>query len=283
MRPVESGALPGWVERALAEKKGEDVGVVFSTSDYAVGRNRVGFLVVRGNAELVQAPEAEVRVAREGSATPASVRAELVPLEPHEHGHGEGPHDHIDATDLYVAYVETPKPGRYWLVVDLAGESIQGIGSLDVKEKPATPAIGSKAVASDTPTLADAPLAKLTTATPPARELVRYSVAESLAAGKPFVLVFATPKYCESRTCGPTVEVVDKARQEFAARGIRFIHVEIYEDNDPDKGVNRWVKEWNLPTEPWVFVVDGEGVIRAKFEGSVSEEEVERAIREHLL
>ena len=72
-------------------------------------------------------------------------------------------------------------------------------------------------------------------------------------------------------------------QKEFADDGIRFIHVEIYEDNDPKNGVNKWVREWNLPTEPWVFVVDGDGVIRTKFEGSVSLDELRTAIEQDLL
>ena len=91
------------------------------------------------------------------------------------------------------------------------------------------------------------------------------------------MLAFATPKFCASRTCGPTVEVVDAVRRE---TGVRAIHVEVYEDNDPDKGVNRWMEEWNLPTEPWVFVIDPAGSIAAKFEGSVSVDELTQAVRD---
>jgi len=94
----------------------------------------------------------------------------------------------------------------------------------------------------------------------------------------PFVVVFATPKFCQSRACGPVVDVVDEMRREFASRGVRFIHVEVYEDNDPQKGLNPWMKEWNLQTEPWVFVVGADGRIKAKFEGSASADELRAAI-----
>ena len=97
------------------------------------------------------------------------------------------------------------------------------------------------------------------TASPPDTELLRDSVAGALDAHEPFVVVFATPKYCESRTCGPTVETVDAVRRDLISSPVRWIHIEIYEDNDPDKGTNEWVKQWNLPSEPWVFVVDEQG------------------------
>jgi hypothetical protein len=104
-----------------------------------------------------------------------------------------------------------------------------------------------------------------------------------LRAHVPFVVTFATPRYCSSRTCGPVVDVVERTRRRFANDGsIRFIHVEIYEDNDPRKGENRWVREWRLPSEPWTFLVGRDGRIKAKFEGSISSRELELAVRRLL-
>ena len=97
------------------------------------------------------------------------------------------------------------------------------------------------------------------------------------------MVVFATPKFCTSRTCGPVVDVVRAVGRRFLGRGIRFIHVEIYKNNDPSLGRNQWVKEWRLPTEPWVFLVGADGRIKAKFEGSVSARELEAAVRRLLL
>ena len=278
-----SGSLPRWVDSELAATPGGFVSLTLSSSDFAVGPNRLGFLIVRQNGKLVQSPRATVWVGTEGASKPARTEAELVPLEPHSHPPGSAPHDHLDATDLYVTHVDLPATGRYWVVVTPEGEDIQGVGSIEVSSESATPALGAKAPHSDNPTLADAPAEAITTARPPDTELLRDSIAGALDAHEPFVVVFATPKYCESRTCGPTVETVDAVRRDLASSPVRWIHVEIYEDNDPAKGTNEWVKQWNLPSEPWVFVVDGEGVIRAKFEGAVSKDELEQAVRSHLL
>jgi len=274
--------VPDWVRSRLTERAGEDVAVLFATADHAVGRNRIGFVVVRPDNSLVQASRAQVLVAREGSSEAVEVAAALVPLGPHSHSGGSEPHDHLDVTDVYVAYADFPSPGTYWVVVEPDGEAIQGVGSVEVAEAPAAPAVGSKAIPSDNPTLAEAPAEEITTARPPDVELLRYSIRDSLAEGAPFVAVFATPKFCQSRACGPTVEVVDEVRQRFADSPIRFIHVEIFEGNDPQNGVNRWVEEWNLPTEPWVFIVDGRGIIRERFEGIVSVDELDAAVRNLL-
>jgi hypothetical protein len=282
---TQKGAqLPGWVKQQLGSKAGPDVAATMGSEDFAVGDNRVVFLVVRGNGALVQSPSATVQYAAEGG-RPKTVEAVLQPLGAHEDGGSEKPesHDHLDVTDVYVANVRAPVAGRYWFVADPEGEKIQAVGTLDVKEHTTTPAVGEQAPASDNLTLADAPAKDITTAHPPDRELLNYSIADSIQAHAPFVVAFATPEFCVSRVCGPTVEAVQKVARKFSADGIRFIHVEIYTDNDPKKGFNRWVREWNLPTEPWVFVVDSSGTIRAKFEGAVSVDELEHAVREELL
>jgi hypothetical protein len=265
--------LPAWVGRELA-RAGDDVALVFSTSDYAPGTDRVGFLIVRNDGSLVRAKSARVLVGEaDGTPVPGTATLESI-VAP-----GSSSADELDAKELYVSSVGVSKPGRYWMVVQPDGEKIQAVGTLEVKAMSATPAVGALAPASQTPTLADAPAAKITTADPPDRALLRYSVAGSIEQAVPFVLVFATPKFCQSRTCGPTVDVVDAARRKFEADGIRFIHVEIYTDNDPAKGVNRWVSQWRLPTEPFTFVVDRTGVIRAKLEGAFSAAELEAAAK----
>ena len=145
------------------------------------------------------------------------------------------------------------------------------------------PKVGARAPRSRTPTLSDASVAALTTAQPPDRGLLRYSVAASLAAHKPFVVTFATPKYCTSRTCGPVVDVVDAVRRKLASSGVRFIHVEVYTDNNVKKGYNVWMRQWGLSTEPWTFLVGRDGRIKGEFEGSVSVGELTNAVTSKLL
>jgi len=121
------------------------------------------------------------------------------------------------------------------------------------------------------------------TAEPPDRALLRTTVAAALAAQRPFVVTFSTPLYCQTRTCGPVVQVVQAVQRDWRGRDVDFVHVEIYKDNDPAKGVNRWVTQWKLPSEPWVFLVGPDGTIRDRFEGTVSVRELDASIRQHLL
>jgi hypothetical protein len=275
-----SGPRAGTLE-ALWKRPGSDVGLLQGTSDYAPGMVRISFLVVRGDGKAVFRPRAKLWLARGLRAQPfLEGTARLEPV-----GVPGGYENDGDADRLYVGHLRIDQPGKYWLLAEpVGGEAIQALGNVVVKPRSATPAIGARAPASDTPTLADVQgdASRLTTRDPPDTELLRHSVADTLAARKPFVVVFATPKFCESRTCGPVVDVVDAVRQRHRDSDTRFVHVEIYAGNDPANGVNRWVEEWNLPSEPWVFVVGADGRVKAKFEGSVSVPELEAALEDNL-
>jgi hypothetical protein len=263
---------------ALWRAPGEDVAVVPATADFGPGKVRYAFLVVDGRGRVVTRPTARIWVARGRDAKPfarTTARAESI---------GVGDVEHGEPTEVFVARLRLRQPGTYWLLAEpIGGRKIQAIGNVVVKPRTDAPDVGGRAVASRTPTLANATIEQLTTAKEPDRELYRSSVAAALAAKAPFVLVFATPKYCTSRTCGPVVDVVSAVRRRHTGASIRFIHVEIYEDNDPTKGENRWVKEWTLPSEPWVFVVGADGRIRERFEGTVSVRELDASVRHHLL
>jgi hypothetical protein len=267
---------------SLLKRPGPDVALVLGDSDFAVGTVRVSFLVVRNDGKPVNRKHAHVWVGplggRVGAETTATLEKIGVP------GASDGAD--ADVSSIYVASFRVKKPGTYRIVAEPdGGKPIQGYQNLVVKAQSSSPQVGSKAYPSQTPTIASAKgkLSQLTTRVPPDTGLLRYSVADSLRAHVPFVLVFATPKFCTSRTCGPVVDVVDAVRKQYEARGVRFIHVEIYRDNDPTKGPNEWVTQWRLPSEPWTFLVGRDGRIKAKFEGSLSVDELAAAVRSKLL
>jgi len=118
----------------------------------------------------------------------------------------------------------------------------------------------------------------VTTAEPVDRNLLRTTVAAAMAAHHPFVVTFATPLYCQTRTCGPVVQVTQSVARDWQSKGVDFIHIEIYKDNDPAKGTNRWVDQWGLASEPFTFVVDKNGIIRSRIEGAFSASELDAAV-----
>jgi hypothetical protein len=279
-RSQSAAARAGSLDAVVA-RPGEDVGVVAGSSDFSVGEVRYSFLVIRRNARPVERPHARVWVARSRSGRPFE-QATATLEEIGRPGAGEKAAGGVGR--IYVVHFRIRRPGRYWLVAEPVGAKIQALGIVDVKPRSDSVAVGAHAPASATPTLASAHgvASKLTTRIPPDRALLRYSIAGSIVAHKPFVVTFATPRFCESRTCGPVVDVVDYVRRRFAGSGIRFIHVEVYEHNRPSLGYNRWMHQWGLSTEPWTFLVGADGRVKAKFMGSVSARELAAAVRRFL-
>jgi hypothetical protein len=104
------------------------------------------------------------------------------------------------------------------------------------------------------------------------------SIAEAVASGRPSVIVFATPKFCQTAICGPTVDRILEIKPSFPE--VNFLHVEVFTNlDDPDNlQLVPAVSEWGLPTEPWVFVVDATGIVVARFEGVVDAAEIAAAL-----
>lgn len=269
-------APPGETLEALWRSGTEGVGAIAGTSDHGVGPNRISFLIANDEGDLVERPTARVWLARSRTAKPfATTTARLERI-------GVPGGDEADAEHLYVMHVDVPAPGKLWYVAAPAGAAIRALGAVRVRDDAVAPGAGDEAIDVATPTLASTggDLGALTTARAPDRALYRTSVAEALERHEPFVLVFATPQFCQTRVCGPVLDVTSAARRELAGSDVRFIHVEIYEDNLPGNGVNRWVKAWKLPTEPYAFVVDREGKVRTTFEGAFSAAELVAAARQ---
>jgi hypothetical protein len=272
--------VPGTLE-ALARGPGlKTVALTPGDADFAPGPVRFSFLVVANDGRLVSKPKADVWIARGFKEKPylrTTARLETVGVP----GLSNSP---LEVPKIYVADLRVPAPGTYWVLAKPQGSRISGVGNVVVRRETYSPAVGAKAPASRTPTLATTAgrLAPLTTATHPDRQLYTTSVAQALAAHEPFVVTFATPKFCTSRTCGPVVDVVSHVRKQLSGSGIGFIHVEVFRGNDPAGGYNRWMRQWGLQSEPWSFLVGRDGHIRAKFEGPVSVRELRAAVESKL-
>jgi hypothetical protein len=94
---------------------------------------------------------------------------------------------------------------------------------------------------------------------------------------KPILLIFATPQFCQSRVCGPTVDIAEEVKSRIGDEAA-FIHMEVFNGNDPGKGVRPQLRAFHLETEPWAFVIDRDGRIGARFEGAFAADELAQAV-----
>lgn len=246
-----------------------DTFVVVASSDLAVGPQRVLIaLLGPDNSSLADpALPAEVEFAPvDDPAGAGSAQARFVWTVPEVRG-------------LYAADFTFDVPGTWEATVRREGLAPASIRFL-VAEHPTTPAPGDVAPRSKTFTAADAPLGEISTDPHPHPRFYELSLDRAFASGQPTVAVFATPAFCSSATCGPTLDTVKSV-----ARGhpdVNFVHVEVYTklaaSSFEELELVPAVIEWRLPSEPWVFVVDARGVVAARFEGTVAAEELEEAL-----
>lgn len=186
------------------------------------------------------------------------------------------------ATVVYSADLDFAGEGE-WRIAALVkqdGElNATLLPSAVVGEFEGVPQVGERAPRIHTPTLADAggDPAEVTTRVPPDTQN-RVDYADVLGK-EPIVLLFATPQFCQSRVCGPVVDVAEQVKDEYGDEAA-FIHMEIFKDNDPGKGVRPQVQAFELPTEPWLFAIDRQGIVRAEIEGAFGVEALTRAVRE---
>lgn len=185
------------------------------------------------------------------------------------------------ASAVYTTHVDFPSNGE-WRIAALVKQN----GELTATLLPSAvvgayknvPRVGEKAPLIHTPTAADvgSDLSKITTRIPPdTQNKVDYA---DVLGKEPIVLLFATPQFCQSRVCGPVVDVAEQVKQTYGDKAA-FIHMEIYEDNDPSKGVRPQVRAFHLPSEPWLFAIGSDGRIQAEIDGAFGVEELTRVVK----
>jgi hypothetical protein len=289
------GAGRGTAVAELSPPAGEALQVLITTAELVVGQNRFAFGLMKEH-KLLEDAHAVVRVyALEGqqgqmkTEVPASyARLEVVEQGNRVHVHPDGPlhvhHEETDMRGIYVAQVPFERPGTWGLEV----LATQGNGPIEVSrftvkvlKAPRTPALGTPAPRSHNLIASDVTdLRYIDTSNPPDPRLHQVRIADAIAQGKPQVIVFATPKFCTSRVCGPVVDIVRLLLPTYGDRVV-FTHQEIWQDFATQR-VSPTVEEWHLYSEPWIFVIDGQGIIRAKFEGLTTAREIAVALQQIL-
>ena len=263
---------------------------LIAASEFVAGENRFPFVLVSVDGELLEDARVRVKFFSLEGRTPellAEEAAEWRTVEgvtPHRHPDGET-HLHLDFRGFYVVdSVELPKPGIWEAEFDLSG-AYGGpdvtSAAFEVSAGPTAPGVGERVPATENLTIHD--VASFTELSTRAVEddLHELSVAQALERGRPFVVVFASPAFCVSATCGPVTDTIAAVQDRFRGRA-GFIHIEPW-DLDAARNEGRLVPapvmdEWRLPSEPWTFVVGADGRVVKRFEGLVTGDEVAAAL-----
>ena len=279
----------------LAKSDGQSPDAVAPTQEvYSKGRNRFGFgLFDRGGKQVTDGGDVALYAAHGASGKvegPFPARVESLATEAAFTSETTAK-DPAAAKAVYVVGDIPMNANGEWSLVALIKKggnltatrvptAVVGhpaAGAKGAKSSRPPPSVGQPALRIHTPTAASVggELAKITTRIPP--DTMNRDDLYNVLGRKPVVLLFATPQFCQSRTCGPVVDEAEQVQQETGGKAA-FIHVEIYNQNDPNKGVRPQVSAYRLPSEPWLFVIDRHGVIRTRIEGAFGISELKDAV-----
>ena len=251
---------------------------LLATSVLRVGTQRVAFLL-ETPTELVTVPQVEVATIHP-SGGPVTGTATAVF---HEWPFG--------TRGSYVTELSFAEAGRWLLSIDLGPGYAPVELPLDVEETSSVRDIGELAPFSASKTIADSggDLSTITSHYAADPDLYQLTIAESLITGRPSVIVFASPAFCTTPTCGPQVETVIELKALYRDQA-SFIHVEVYDNPAEIQGdlslarLSPVLSEWGLDqvqgyvNESWVFVLGRDGRIAARFEGYAALTELEAAL-----
>jgi hypothetical protein len=253
------------------------------TSAFRVGDNRIVFTLTDRSQKQVAAPGLNLAIGYHGP------NGETIPPAPTVFVWAiEG------VNGVYVGHATFPTAGAWtadFTTTQPGAPPETTTYGFDVRAKLDVISPGDAAPSVDTPTLADVggDVSRISSDTKPVKRFYEVSVADALAAKKPFVLVFATPRFCLSATCGPTLDRLKPVAE--AHPEMTFINVEPYQLKD-DGGQLQPVLDaqgalvpaaatnaFKLSTEPYVFVVGADSKVAASFELVFSPDEIEAAIK----
>ena len=257
---------------------------VLATTQLQLGTQRVSFLLATTQS-LVKAPEATVSSTFLGEAgTNAETKAESKQAIFHLWPYG--------VRGAYTTDLTFGQTGNWRLDIEVDGPDgpLSGSISLDVLEHSPVPEIGDIPPLSPNKTVHSVDsLEQLTTDYTPDPGLYQMTIGEAIITGRPTVIVFATPAFCTSPTCGPQVDTISELKELHVGEA-NFIHVELYDNPHEIQGdltravFNGLVDRWGLSSIPhwsnesWTFILGADGRIAHRFEGFVTLVELEEAL-----
>jgi hypothetical protein len=273
--------------RQLLTRLGSGPVLAPSGAEFRTGEQRVGFALFRRDRSQITNASVALYVAPAGGGPakgPYLARYEDMSVRPQFQSRQTAT-DPNAAKSIYTAKVPFDKAGRYEMLgIAKQGKKLvaatlpqAGIVVKKAADDP-IPAVGTAPPRIHTPTITEVGgnAAAIDTRLPPS-SMHDVDFADVLGK-KPVVLLFATPQLCQSRVCGPVVDLAEQVKANSANSDVAFIHMEVFRDNRIDKGIRPQMAAFHLQTEPWLFTFNRKGKVAARLEGAFSERELDDAI-----
>ena len=249
--------------------------LAFAVTDLSVGTNRLAFGIIESGEGPVRDIPIEIKTYYLDGPSPDDPIETLIPTY-RSWPTGQG---------IYTTTVQFNHAGRWGILASSTtkNKEFDASAGISVRMKSLVPMPGNKppmSVTKTTEIISELP--SITSDPNPNIHLYKTSLNEAVTSGIPTIVVFATPAFCSTSTCGPQLEILSSFELNYGGKA-NFIHVEIYDNpheiqGDISRGVvSNEVLKWNLPSEPWTFIIDSDGLISSRFEGFATFDEIEEA------
>jgi len=265
--PSSAAAPTGSLQSLVNANSGRIGQVINEQAETLAGGNRVAFGLVNANKPITGAT-VTVYIGQDADQPPVATA-------PATWVQGE-----MAARALYVAELAFPRAGDWLLGVSATlpdGKVLGGGASIAVLDTSTSPITGQPAISIKTPTVSDPAGADPLCSEAPPCPMHALSLDAALKNGKPTVLTFAAPAYCETELCGPVVRLVKNALPSYADR-YNFVHVEAY-DKDTPKELRQPAKDWKLTSEPFTFFIDAKGIVSDRLPGAFGADELAKRLK----
>ena len=250
-----AGALLNSANKAISP-------LVLATDLYASpALQRFVFAIARGSKYASFGP------AQVAFAAPGSTQGDILDTTLYKDGLPKG-------RGIYVVDTVFPVAGNYKAAAIVDGKKVPF--AIAVNPAPAAPIVGAQAPRDASPTPANTMGVNPICTRRPACPLHDVSLSDVVGTGKPVAAMFATPALCQSQYCGPVLDELLALKDDYAGK-ITMVHIEIYTSN---RGATLapTVQAWNLPGEPFLFTIDGSGVIKTRLDGAIAKTEIKTAL-----
>ena len=260
-------------------EQSHQIKIGLATIDLAIGNNRFAFGILDKESKPVRLP---------------SVRATFMfienePYEVKSQRNAQFIRWPTGKSGVYLLEeVIFDKEGNWGLLIDYSDDSGDihvGQISFQVKKRSSSPAIGEIAPNSINKTVNNGfKLSEITSSPEPDLDLYTLTIQEAVNTEKPTLIVFASPAFCQTATCGPQIKILSNIKDIYK-NAANFIHIEVFDNPSEMQGnfskakISPLMEEWSLVSEPFTFIVDKNGVIARKFEGFTTSDELVSALK----
>jgi len=254
---VLAAATAGWAESAGAASNAISP-LVLATDLYASPNpQRFVFAIARGPRYASGAP------ARVAFAAPGSSTGSVYPTKLYKSGLPKG-------RGVYVTEATFPVAGVWKAIALISGKKVPFV--VQVNPSAVAPVIGAAAPRAPSPTVTNTLGVKPICTRQPQCPLHTVSLSDVIGTGKLVAAMFATPARCSSMYCGPVLDEMLGVMARYQDR-VTFVHVEIWKglrgaDHAPT------VDAWGIETEPWLYTIDGAGIIKGRLDGAIGKQEI---------